>query len=123
MIITFSVGSKCAVMLPREFINPQLTPAKGMIVNRLVDSRSLVLVEEVWQFKGFSSSPKQEMCFSDGRIKGESWGWKEIPSLIEDGEYLMLPALPHNLMEPSISVVEAMIKKSIKDFQKLNGFL
>lgn len=122
MIITFSIGSKCAVMLPREFLNPQLTPAKGMVINRLVDSRSLILVEEVWQFKGLSTSPVTEMCTSLGSIKSESWGWKEIPEMVPEGDYIMLPALPHNLMEPSYDTVQEMIKKSVEDFKRINGF-
>lgn len=123
MIITFSVGSKCAVMLPREFLNPQITPAKGMIVNRLVDSRSLVLVEEVWQFKGLNTGPITEMCTTFGTIKSDNWGWREIPELVETGEYLMLPAEPHNLMEPSLTTLEAMIKKSVFDFKSIHGFV
>ena len=86
MIVTFSVGSKCAVMLPREFVNPQLTPAKGLVVNRLIDSRSLILVEEVWQFKGLSSGPLSEMCTTAGAIKSENWGWKELPSMLPEGD-------------------------------------
>ena len=123
MIVTFSVGSKCAVMLPREFLNPQLTPAKGLIVNRLVDSRSLILVEEVWQFKGLTSSPVSEMVTSFGSIKSENWGWKEIPELVDDGEYIMLPAETHNLMEPNLGTFEAMIRKSVQDFKKIHGFV
>lgn len=123
MIITFSVGSKCAVMLPREFLNPQVTPAKGLVVNRLVDSRSLILVEEVWQFKGLSTGPISEMCTSFGSIKSENWGWKEIPELVEKGEYLMLPAEPHNLMEPNVGTIEAMIRKSVQDFKSIHGFI
>jgi hypothetical protein len=123
MIFSFSIGSKCAVMLPREFLNPQITPATGLVINRLVDSRSLVLVEEVWQFKGFVDSPQEEVCFQSGRIKSENWGWREIPEIVAEGDYIMLPAFPHNLMEPNSSVLEAMIKKSIRDFQQLNGYL
>lgn len=123
MIITFSVGSKCAVMLPREFLNPQLTPAKGLVINRLIDSRSLILVEEVWQFKGLSTSPLSEMCTSFGSIKSESWGWREVPELVDSGDYIMLPAAPHNLMEPTVTTIEAMIRKSVQDFKSIHGFV
>ena len=123
MIITFSVGSKCAVMLPRKFLNPQLTPAQGLIINRLIDSRSLILIEEVWQFKGLQTAPLAEMCFSSGSIKRGSWGWREIPELLEKDDYIVLPAGPHNLMEPTTNMLEKMIKKSVVDFKKINGFV
>ena len=123
MIVTFSVGSKCAVMLPRKFLNPQLTPAKGLIVNHLVDSRSLVLIEEVWQFNGFSDAPLSEMCMSTGRVRSNCWGWQEIPKVLDDDEYIILPVNSHNLMEPSISMVEAMIRKSVADFKRVHGFV
>ena len=124
MIIALNVGSKCALMLPRDFINPQLTPAKGMVINKLVDSRHLVLVEEVWQFKGVTpQKPTKEMCFSTGDIKHSNWGWKEIPELVEDDSYIILPTFPHNLMEPKIDTIEAMIKRSIRDFKSVHGFV
>jgi len=110
-------------MLPRAFVNPQLTPAKGMVVNRLIDSRSLILVEEVWQFKGLTTSPTAEMCTAFGSIRSDNWGWKEVPELVDEGEYIMLPAFPHNLMEPSHEAVQAMIKKSVEDFKRIHGFI
>lgn len=123
MIIAFSVGSRCAVMLPRKFINPQITPAKGLIVNRLLDSRTLVLVEEIWQFKGLQGAPLREMCMSSGRIRHARWGWQEVPEIIEEEEYIILPAMPHNLIEPSAPMIEKMIKKSIVDFKSVHGFI
>jgi len=123
MIVAFSIGSKCAVMLPRKYLNLYLTPAKGLIINRLVDRRSLVLVEEVWQFKGLSHAPLAELCFSRGGIKQVNWGWQELPQLMSEDEYLIVPAHPHNLMEPEEAVLDAMVRKSIQDFQKINGFI
>lgn len=120
MIVTLTVGTKCALMLPREFISPQLTPAKGLIINKLLDSRALVLVEEVWNFKGFSDAPLKEMCTSSGGLRQESWGWSEIPSIIDD-EYIIVPAWPHNLMQPKVDILEKMITKSVADFKSING--
>ncbi len=117
------VGSKCALMLPKEFINPQRTPARGLVINRLVDRKSLILVEEVWQFTGLHRAPLKEMCFSSGRIRQVNWGWQEVPELILGGEYIIIPARPHNVMEPTAATVEAMIRRSIRDFQEINGFV
>lgn len=124
MVISFSIGSRCALMLPRKFANQQVTPAKGLIINRLIDSRSLVLVEEVWQFKGLDEAPLEEKCFPrTGRIKSERWGWLEVPSFMNQEEYLILPVQLTNIMEPHPFTLEAMIKKSIEDFAHLNKFL
>ena len=124
MIIRFSIGSKCAVMLPRKFINEQLTPAKGLILNRFLDSNSLVLIEEVWQFKGFPEKVLSEMCFPSGKLKQINWGWQEVPSLMkEEGDYLVVKAQPENLMELTTFSIEEMIKKSVADFKVINGFV
>ena len=124
MIITLAVGSKCALMLPREFINPQSTPATGMIINKLLGSKHLILVEEVWQFKGLNAEEvTTEMCHPNGDIKHNNWGWKEVPYLTQGEEYLIVPALPHNLMKLSSPTLDAMIKKSITDFKKIHGFV
>jgi len=123
MIITFSVGSRCAVMLPRKFINPQLTPAKGLVINRLLGSKHLILVEEVWQFKGLQHSPLEEMCMPSGRIRSNNWGWREVPELLDNDEYIIVPAEPHNLMEITSASLESMIKKSVVDFKKVHGFI
>lgn len=123
MIITFSVGSRCAVMLPRKFLNAQVTPAKGLVINRLIDSRSLVLVEEVWQFSGLEHAPLEEMCFPSGRIRQSNWGWYEVPEILEDDDYLVVPAAPHNMMPPSPNTLEVMIRQSIADFKNINGFV
>jgi hypothetical protein len=124
MVISFSIGTRCAVMLPRKFVNQQVTPATGLIINRLVDSTSLVLVEEVWQFKGLETDPLEDKCFpSTGRIKSEKWGWLEVPSFMEQEEYLILPVQPTSMMEPHPFTLEAMIKKSIEDFTHLNKYL
>jgi hypothetical protein len=121
MVIAFSVGSKCAIMLPRELINEQLTPARGMVINRLVGNRSLILVEEVWQFKGFPESTLSEMCFpKTGRIRDSKWGWAEVPSFLEEEDYLIVPAEPVNMMVPSEKIFTAMIKRSIQDFKEIN---
>jgi hypothetical protein len=119
---TLTVGAKCAVMLPQKLVNTQITPAKGMVINRLLDSRSLILVEEIWQFKGLKRAPITEMIKPDGKIKHNSWGWREVPQILEQGDYLVLPAWPHNIMELKQHILDAMIKKSIADFKRLNGF-
>lgn len=122
MVFTFSIGSKCAIMLPREVMNEQLTPAKGMVINKLVGNGSLVLVEEVWQFKGFSDAPLTEMCFpKTGRIKTTQWGWLEIPAVMAQDEYLIVPATPDNMMIPSHDMFTAMIKRSIQDFKEIKN--
>lgn len=124
MIIKFSVGSKCALMLPRKLINEQLTPAKGLVINKLVDSRSLILVEEVWQFKGFPSAPLTEKVFSSGSLRHHNWGWQEVPNLFANEEdYLVLPAQAHNLMDAGAATLEAMIKKSVADFKRINNLI
>lgn len=122
MVFTFSIGSKCAIMLPREIMNEQLTPAKGMVINRLVGNGSLILVEEVWQFKGLSDAPLTEMCFpKTGRIRTSQWGWLEVPSFMEESEYLIVPASPNHMMVPSQDMFTAMIKKSIQDFKEIKS--
>lgn len=123
MVLTFRRGSKCAVMLPRKTINIQLTPAKGLIINQLLDSKSLVLVEEVWQFKGLETSPLSEMCISGGRIRHNNWGWMEVPKIVKKDDYLVIKAEHYNLMEPTEEVLSAMIKRSIKDFRSIRGSL
>lgn len=123
MVVTFCIGNRCAVMLPRKFINPQVTPAKGLIINTLLDGSCLILVEEVWQFKGLKTSPLSEMCLPSGRIRQANWGWQEVPSLVKDDDYLMLPAQKHNLMEISGNILDKMIEKSIIDFRDLNSVI
>lgn len=122
-MVTPFVGLKCALMLPKKFINPQRTPARGLVINRLVDRKSLILVEEIWQFMGPRQAPLTEMCFSSGRIRQANWGWQEVPELVEGDKYIIVPAQPHNLMEPTTAMVEAMICRSIRDFQEINGFI
>lgn len=121
MIVALNVGSKCAVMLPRKLVNSQLTPAKGLIINKLLDSRSLILVEEVWQFKGLETSPLSEMCTPSGKIRTSNWGWQEVPLLMED--YLVVPAGLENMMNISTLTLENMIKKSIGDFKRIRGLV
>jgi hypothetical protein len=109
-------------MLPREFINEQLTPAKGMVINRLVGNRSLILVEEVWQFDGLPDATLSEMCFpKTARIRDSRWGWAEVPSFMPQEDYLIVPAAPTNIMMPSEPMFTAMIKKSIQDFKEINS--
>ena len=110
-------------MLPKKFINPHRTPARGLIINRLIDRKSLVLIEEVWQFKGLHHSPLTEMCFSSGRIKQVNWGWQEVPELIAKDKYLIIPAQPYNLVEPTYTALETLVRRSIQDFQEVNGFI
>jgi hypothetical protein len=111
-------------MLPRKFVNQQITPARGMVINRLVDSRSLILVEQVWQFKGLETAPIAEKIFPNtGRIRDTNWGWLEVPNLLEEKEYLILPVQSENMMEPTSIMLTAMIKKSIDDFKDLNSYL
>lgn len=120
---TLDIGSKCAVLLPEKFINPHLTPAKGLIINQLVDRKSLILIEEVWQFKGLTNSPLNEMCTSVGSIKSDRWGWLELPHIIKDDEYIVLPAKPENVMYLTELIMEEMIKKAVESFKKINGFI
>jgi len=122
VIVAFTVGDKCAVMLPKDFINSQLTPAKGLIVNKFIDSRSLVLVEEVWQFKGFPDAALSEKIFPSGRIRSNSWGWLEVPNLVEkENDYLVVKAYPDNLMLPTTEALEALVKRSISSFKTIYG--
>jgi len=124
MVYAFSIGSECAVMLPRELMNPQVTPALGMVINHLLDDSSLILVEEVWQFKGLEYSPLSEMCTSSGRVRQVNWGWQEMPKVFkENNKYLVVPAKHHNVMKPSVKTLEVMVKKSIQDFKALRGFI
>lgn len=124
MVITFSVGSRCALMLPRKLINQQLTPAKGIIINRLVDNRSLVLIEEVWQFKGLATSPIEDKIPKvANNIKSHNWGWVEVPNVIVKKDYLVLPVQTVNMMNTDNNTLKAMVSMSIKDFTELNKFL
>lgn len=122
MTKAFSVGSKCAVMLPRELINEQVTPAKGMVINRLVGDRSLILVEEVWQFKGIPEPTLGDMfSIKMGRVRDTLWGWEEVPRFRNLEDYLIIPAQLHNMMNQSADIFTAMIKKSIQDFKSINN--
>jgi hypothetical protein len=124
MVIAFSVGSKCAVMLPREFINEQVTPAKGLIIERTKSYKTLILVEEIWQFKGLEFAPIEEkFSMSTGRIKDHNWGWQEVPSILPEDEMLIVPALIENLMSPTIDTLEKMITTSVADFKAINRIL
>ncbi len=121
MILTLSVGSKCALMLPQKFINPHLTPAIGLIINRFVNTKSLVLVEEVWQFKGLFEDAQNQGVLSSGKIKSSSWGWQAIPEIVKkENEYLMIEVLPSSIMPPSEKVLDNIIQKAIEDFFVLN---
>lgn len=101
---TPDIGSKCVVLLPQKFVNPQITPAKGLVVNKLPDKRRIILIEEVWQIsKSFTQ-----------------WGWEEVPKILkEDRKSLAIPAPPENVAEPKLFILEAMIKRSIADFKRI----
>lgn len=122
-MVVLDIGSKCAVILPERFINPHITPAKGLILNQLIDKKSLVLIEEVWQFKGLTSSPLDEMCFSTGTIKSKNWGWIELPHIIKDKEYMILPTKQTEVMSLTDNIMEEMIKLAVISFKKINGFI
>lgn len=121
MVVMLNVGMQCAVMLPRKFINPQLTPAKGIIVNKLINRKVLILIEEIWQFKGWREAPLGEQCLPSGKIRGDYWGWQEIPNIIKDKDYLVVPAQPHNIMKINYATLDKMIEKSILDFKQVHG--
>jgi len=89
----------------------------------MLGSKTLILVEEVWQFKGLDGASLNEKCMPSGRIRRNNWGWHVVPELMESvEEYLVVPAEPLNLMKINEPTLEAMIKKSIADFQRINGF-
>ncbi len=121
MVLTLSVGSKCALMLPQKFVNPHLTPAVGLIINRFVNTKSLVLVEEVWQFKGLAEDIENLGITKSGKIKSSSWGWQAIPEITKkENEYLMIEVLPSNIINPSNKVLDHIIQKAIEDFFRVN---
>lgn len=122
-MVTPPIGSKCALMLPKKFINPQRTPARGLVINLLVDRKALVLIEEIWQFTGPQRAPLAEMCFPSGHIRQINWGWQEVPEVVERDTYIIVPAQPHNLMKPTAAAIELMIGHSIRDFQEINGLI
>src|SRR6188508_2479762 len=102
MKLTLDVGSKCAILLPQRFISPYVSPAKGLILNRLMGSKSLVLVEEVWQILGLKVGqdvPYEEVCFpEEKRIRHSAWGWQEIPELLNDPQdYLLVEVFPRSI--------------------------
>jgi hypothetical protein len=122
MVLTLGIGSKCAFILPQNFINPHITPAQGLIINRFINTKSLILVEEVWQFKGLFSD-KKEAITPSGNIRASKWGWQSIPEITKKSdEYLMVEVLPHNIMVPSQSTLDAIINKAIEDFFKLEKY-
>jgi hypothetical protein len=117
MSLSFGIGSKCALLLPREIVNPQITPAKGLIINKLLDRTSLVLIEEVWQFKGLPDQPMKDMCTSYHSIRNIAWDWIPLPQLLEEfDDYLIVPAKDKYLKAPTVDVLEKMITKTINDF-------
>jgi hypothetical protein len=117
MNITLGSGSKCAVLLPQKIVNAQITPAKGLIINRSLSMKSVVLIEEVWQFKGLETSPLSEMCLSPGKIREANWGWQEIPAILNKiNEYLLVEVFAHDIFPLTPSVLDEMISKSIAEF-------
>ncbi len=119
-MLTMSVGSKCAFVLPQKFINPHITPAIGLIINRFINTKSLVLVEEVWQFKGLKEDIKMGV-FSSGRIKSNHWGWQAIPEITKDAnEYMLVELFPDSIMVPSKNVLDSIISKAVEDFFRVN---
>lgn len=119
MVPALDIGSKCAFILPQKFINPHITPATGLIINRFVNLKSLVLVEEVWQFKGLMESPRQGMINSH-RLKSTSWGWQAIPEIVKkENDYIMVELMPESIMVPSQKILDDIISKAIEDFFRI----
>lgn len=123
-MLTLDIGSKCSALLPQKIINPQITPAKGLIINHLLGSKLLVLVEEVWQFLdvGWGEEfPLEKAVFISGkRIRSDKWGWKTIPELTgKPDEYFLVELFPRSVYSTKQEILDEMIHASINDFLQM----
>lgn len=98
----FDLGDRCAVLLPRNIINPYVTSTKCIIVNKLLDGKLVALVEEIW--------------------KVESFEWITIPDLLKNPvKHLAVALFPTSAFPMENSIINDMIAKSVRDFIRIAG--
>jgi hypothetical protein len=118
VILTASVGKKCAVLLPKEFMNEHSTPSTGLVINRTLSRDAIILVEEVWQFQGLLDAPLSEKVDISGSLRYNSWGWVEVPRLTE--KTIVIRVKPELVKEAKTQILDGMIKQSVSEFKKIN---
>lgn len=110
------IGSKCSVLLPEKFINPHKTPAKGMVINKLLGLKCLVLLEEVWQFNGLIPTEDDIL----------SWGWEPVPRLLKDHKkktHLLFSEDSTKVYSIGTDILGNLIQASVISFKEVNGFI
>jgi hypothetical protein len=118
VILTASVGQKCAVLLPNNFFNLQATPSTGIIIKRTLDRGAVVLIEEVWQFFGLETESIEEKISVYGSLRQERWGWVEIPRITD--KVMVINVKPELVKEVKPHILEGMIHTSVSEFKRIN---
>lgn len=118
VILTASVGQKCAVLLPNNFFNAQTTPSTGLLINRTLGREAIILVEEVWQFQGLETDDILEKVTLTGALRHSSWGWIEVPKITD--KTMVIKVEPNLVKEAKPHILEKMIHESVADFKRIN---
>jgi hypothetical protein len=118
VILTASVGQRCAVLLPNNFFNAQATPSTGILIKRTLDREAIILIEEVWQFYGLETDDLNSKVTLTGAIRHSSWGWIEIPKITD--KTMVIKVEPNLVKEAKPLVLESMIHSSVADFKRIN---
>lgn len=118
VILTASVGQKCAVLLPNNFFNAQATPSTGLLINRTLSREAIILIEEVWQFHGLETDDLSDKITLTGAIRHSNWGWVEIPKITD--KTMVIKVEPNLVKEAKPHILDDMIYKSVVDFKRIN---
>lgn len=91
-----TIGDRCLLLLPRQFITPHKTAGKGLITNILLDRNFLILIEEIWHYKFF--------------------GWVEVPHVLKERDYLFTSASPNNVKTISEIHLDNFTQLTLRDY-------
>lgn len=118
VILTASVGQKCAVLLPNNFFNAHTTPSMGLLIKRTLSREVIILVEEVWQFQGLETDDLSSKVTITGAIRHNNWGWVELPRVTDENMFIKVE--PNLVKEVTPHILEYMIHESVVDFKRIN---
>ena len=118
VILSASIGKRCAVLLPKNFVNEQCTPSTGIVINRTLSRVAIILIEEVWQFNGLPNARLEDKIDLCGSLRYHSWGWIEVPKIKETS--LVVEVQPEFIKEAKSHVLDGMIKQSVAEFKMIN---